>query len=209
MRPFTRIEAIAVPLDVANVDTDQLIPARFLKKPRGAGSDYAGYLLRDLRFRADGTPDPAFVLNRAPFDRAEILVADANFGCGSSREGAVYALVDFGIRAVVAPSFGDIFAGNAAKNGVLTVELPAAQLVSLRAVLHAAPGACVAIDLAAQTVTMPDGQTLEFAIDRFRKTCLLEGLDDIALTQRHADAIAAFEAADAGTRPWTALKEEP
>ena len=207
MRPFTRLDAIAVPLDLANVDTDQLLPARFLKKPRGAGLSYADYLLRDLRFRADGTPDPDVGLNRPPFDRAEILVADANFGCGSSREGAVYALLDFGIRAVIAPSFGDIFAGNAAKNGVLTVELSAARAAALRAALHAAPGARVAVDLAAQTVTAPDGETLGFAIDPFRKTCLLGGLDDIALTQRHADAIAAFEAADAAARPWAAVRE--
>ncbi len=173
MTPFTTLSGPIAVLDRANVDTDQLIPARFLRKPRSAG--YGQFLFHDLRTRENAFPvQPG---------TAPILVAGANFGCGSSREGAVYALVDAGIRCVIAESFGDIFAGNAAKNGLLTIILPDASA-------RLGHAAALAIDLPAQTITLPDGGVLGFDIDEFRKTCLVQGLDDIGLTLVHADALA-------------------
>ncbi|TWA74024.1 3-isopropylmalate/(R)-2-methylmalate dehydratase small subunit [Azospirillum brasilense] len=193
MDPFVTLTAPAVPLDIANIDTDQLLPARFLKKPRSAG--YGNFLLRDER-------KPGFPLDEPAYAGARVLVTDRNFGCGSSREGAVYALVDGGFRCVVAPSFGDIFAANAAKNGLLTITLPEETVAELRRQLQEAPGAAVTVDLPAQTLTGPDGRPLAFAIDPFKKECLIEGLDDVALTLRHQDAIDAFDRADAAARPW-------
>ncbi|GJD52103.1 3-isopropylmalate dehydratase small subunit 1 [Methylobacterium crusticola] len=195
MQPFTTLRAVAVALDVANVDTDQILPARFLKKPRSAG--YGGFLFHDERRRGD-----AFPLDRPGNAGAGILVADRNFGCGSSREGAVYALVDAGIRCVVAPSFGDIFASNAAKNGLLTITLPEDAAAALRARLGAEPGTVLTVDLPAETLTGPEGGAIPFPIDPFRKRCLVEGLDDVDLTLEHADAIAAYEAAVARDEPW-------
>ena len=195
MQPFTTLQAVAVPLDVANIDTDQILPARFLKKPRSAG--YGNFLFHDERRRT-----PAVPLDEPAYAGAGILVADRNFGCGSSREGAVYALVDGGIRCVIAPSFGDIFASNAAKNGLLTVTLSEEAVAALRTRLAASPGATVTVDLPAQTVTDPDGTARPFEIDPFKKRCLVEGLDDVALTLEHADAIAAYEAQAAVERPW-------
>ena len=178
MTPVTTLSGPLALLDRANVDTDQLIPARFLRKPRSTG--YGNFLFHDLRTRENAFPVQP--------DAAPILVAGDNFGCGSSREGAVYALVDAGIRCVIAPSFGDIFASNAAKNGLLTIPLPDAP-----ARLGHAP--TLAIDLPAQTITLPDGTALHFDIDEFRKTCLVQGLDDIGLTLVHADALSAHAAA--------------
>jgi 3-isopropylmalate/(R)-2-methylmalate dehydratase small subunit len=188
MTPFTVLSGQAVALERANIDTDQIIPARFLRKPRSAG--YQNFLFHDVRRQEAGFP-----LNGAA---PAILAAAENFGCGSSREGAVYALVDAGIRCVIAPSFGDIFAGNAGKNGLLTIVLPAPAAASLRAQL---PGP-MTVDLPAQRLTLPDGSTHGFEIDPFRKRCLLEGLDDIGLTLQHAADIAAFQAADRTARPW-------
>ena len=193
MDPFVTLTAPAVPLDIANIDTDQLLPARFLKKPRSAG--YGNFLLHDER-------KPGFPLDDPAYAGARVLVTDRNFGCGSSREGAVYALVDGGFRCVVAPSFGDIFAANAAKNGLLTVILPEETVAELRRQLQETPGAAVTVDLPAQTLTGPDCRPLAFAIDPFKKECLIEGLDDVALTLRHQDAIEAFDRADAEARPW-------
>ena len=193
MEPFVTLTAPAVPLDIANIDTDQLLPARFLKKPRRAG--YGNFLFHDER-------KPGFPLDDPAYAGARVLVTDRNFGCGSSREGAVYALVDGGFRCVVAPSFGDIFAANAAKNGLLTITLPEDAAAALRRQLQEAPGAEVIVDLPAQTLTGPDGRALSFAIDPFKKECLVEGLDDVALTLRHQDAIDAFDRADAEARPW-------
>ena len=200
MTPFTRLEAVAVPLDLPNVDTDRVIPARFLRNPRSAG--YGQFCFHDLRLRPDGTEDAGFVLNQAPYREARILVAAENFGCGSSREGAVWALAGRGIRAVVAPSFGDIFHENCLRNGLLPVRLPADTVASLRRTLHAAPGATMTIDLPGQTVTGPDAASHRFEIDPFRKQALLEGLDDIGLTLRHAAAIDAYEARHAAEWPW-------
>jgi 3-isopropylmalate/(R)-2-methylmalate dehydratase small subunit len=202
MEPFTRLTAVAAPLDLPNVDTDRIIPARFLRKPRSRG--YGPYCFHDLRLRPDGTEDPGFVLNHPAYREAQILVAAENFGCGSSREGAVWALAGRGIRAVVAPSFGDIFHENCLRNGLLPVRLPAAAVAGLREALHAAPGATLTIDLSAQTVAGPDGAAHRFEIDAFRKQAFLEGLDDIGLTLRHDAEIGAFEAGWAAEWPWAA-----
>lgn len=200
MQPFTTVTAVAAPLDQANVDTDQVIPARFLTRPRSAGM--ADCLFHDLRYDEQGAARPGFVLNRPPFDAARILVAGRNFGCGSSREDAVYALADHGFRAVIAPSFGDIFHSNCFKNGFLPVRLDDATCAAMRAHLNDHPGATVTIDLANQTVTGPDGRVHRFEVDPFGKDCLLEGLDEIDLTLRLSDDIARFEAEQARTADW-------
>jgi 3-isopropylmalate/(R)-2-methylmalate dehydratase small subunit len=200
MTPFVTLAAIAVPLELANCDTDKIVPARYLKKPRAGG--YGDFLFRDLRFAGDGSKLPGFVLDQPAYQGAGILVADANFGCGSSREGAVYALLDAGIRAVVAPSFGDIFYNNCFKNGVLPIVVPAELAVRMRRLLAAAPGITMSIDLPNQTVIGPDGVPYKFTVDAMRKQCLIEGLDDIRLTLKHDAAIAAFEAERAAAMPW-------
>lgn len=199
MQPFTTITAIAAPLDEANIDTNQLCPTRFNKVPRGP--KYAQVLFHDLRFNADGS-EKDFVLNREPYRNAGIIVADRNFGCGSSRESAVYALYEFGIRCVVAPSFGDIFANNSCKNGLLPVVLPDAAAAAIRARLGESPGATLTVDLAAQTVTDPAGQVHRFDIHPLRRKCLLEGLDDVARTQQYRQQFEAFEASYRKERPW-------
>ena len=202
MQRFTTLHGVAVPLDRANVDTDQILPARFLKKPRNAG--YGAFLFHDERRRS-----PDFPLDRPAFRGAAILVAARNFGCGSSREGAVYGLVDGGIRCVIAPSFGDIFAANAAKNGLLTITLPEAEVGKLRDRLRAAPGTKLLVDLPAETITDPNGQTIHFEIDAFHKRCLIEGLDDIDLTLESIDAITAFDERVAHEEPWRLPAPEP
>lgn len=191
MEAFTKLTALAAPIDMPNVDTDQIIPARFLRRP--VDERYQSYLFHDLRFNEDGSEKPDFVLNREPYRKAGIIVADRNFGCGSSREGAVYALAAFGIRSVIAPSFGDIHYNNQLKNGMLPIRLPEADCDELRRQINERPGAEIAIDLAAQTVTGPDGKHYSFEIDEFPKHCLLNGLDDIELTLQHDAAIADFE----------------
>jgi 3-isopropylmalate/(R)-2-methylmalate dehydratase small subunit len=191
MEPFLRLDAAAVPIGVPNIDTDQIIPARFLWRKRRAG--FGHLLFHDLRFNDAGAPKPDFVLNRDAYREARIVVADRNFGCGSSREHAVWALYDYGIRAVVAPSFGDIFFNNCFQNGLLPVALDAERVVALRALLEQAPGSHLAIDLEAQTVSGPDGAIDRFEIDPFRKECLLAGMDDISFTLGHRERIAEFE----------------
>jgi len=200
MQPFVSLTAVAAPIDAANVDTDQIAPARFLRRPRGEG--YRDILFHDLRYSAPGVEKPDFVLNRAGFRDARILVADRNFGGGSSREQAVWALVDNGIACVIAESFGDIFNNNALNHGLLLVRQPAPVLARLRAALHAAPGATMRVDLEGQTLTAPDEQVLAFAIEAGRKKRLMLGVDAIGLTMTHRDGIAAFEAAFAARRPW-------
>jgi 3-isopropylmalate/(R)-2-methylmalate dehydratase small subunit len=187
MTPFTRFTAAAVRLDAANIDTDQIIPARFLRKPRSAG--YQNFLFHDLR-----REHPHFPLNTAT-EPVGILLAGANFGCGSSREGAVYALTDAGIRCVIAPSFGDIFASNAAKNGLLTITLPAEKIAELTA-------ARLTINLPAQQIIAGNAAPQPFDIDAYRKHCLIEGLDDIGLTLTHETEIADWFTTDRKTRPW-------
>ena len=200
MQPFTRLTAAAAVHDQANVDTDQIIPARFLRKPRGPG--YGSFLFHDQRFDESGRERPDFPLNRPGWREAGILVAGPNFGCGSSREAAVYALVDYGIRCVIAPGFADIFAANAVQNGLLCVTLPDAELAQIRGVVEARPDANVSVDLPGQTVAIPDGAVVAFVIDPFRKRCLVEGLDQIALTRARLDEIAKFERQSETAAPW-------
>jgi 3-isopropylmalate/(R)-2-methylmalate dehydratase small subunit len=192
MEPFRHLEAVAVPLPEPNIDTDRIIPARFLGALRSV--DHAPFLFHDSR-RVPGSADddPAFPLNRPEWRGARIVVAGRNFACGSSREAAVWALYDHGVRCAVAPSFGDIFRNNAMKNGFLPVVLPAEAVSDLTAQLEARPGATVSVDLPAQTVVFPDGAVHGFDIDPFDKQCLLEGLDELAYTLSLSDEIAAFE----------------
>lgn len=192
MPQFERLEATAAPIEQRDVNTDLVIPGRFLRRPREEG--LADCLFHDLRFREDGSENEDFVLNRAPFRDARIIVANENFGCGSSREYAVIALHDYGIRAVIAPSFGDIFHNNCFKHGLLPIVLPADQVAELRAQAGTMQGSRFAIDLPSQTVTGVDGIARRFEVDPFRKRLLLAGVDEIAFTLRFADKIAAFEA---------------
>ena len=197
MEPITRLEARAAPVDRPNVDTDQIVPARYLQKPRSA--PFGEFLFRDLRFDADGAEKPDFVLNRPAYREAQIVVADENFGCGSSREHAVWALYDYGVRAVIAPSFGDIFASNSAKNGLLTVVLPGPVVKAMIEALKAEPGLEIAVDLQAQTVSLPNGLPHRFEIDPYRKHLLLNGLDELGFTLGQLDLIEAFERAHQGS----------
>ena len=201
MRPFTTLTAPACSLPIANIDTDQLIPARFMRRPRAEG--YGGFLLHDLRFDAEGAARPAFALNDPKAAGCEVILAGRNFGCGSSREAAVYALADYGIRAVIAASFGDIFASNAVKNGVLPAQISeqdAQALVHAGEMVGPRP---VTIDLAAQTITCGN-LVVPFAIDPVWKKQLLNGWDDIDMTRSEAAAIARFTEQDARRRPWMA-----
>ena len=186
MEPFVRLDAVALPIARPNVDTDQILPARYLQKPRS--DNFGDFLFRDVR------QDPAFVFNRDEYRGARILVAERNFGCGSSREHAVWALYDHGFRAAIAPSFGDIFAGNALKNGFLPIVLPEPAVTSLIAQLEAQPGARITVDLPAQTVRGPDGAQYAFEIDAFARHCLVDGLDEISYTMTLLPAIEAYEA---------------
>lgn len=199
MQVFTSLTALAAPIDEANVDTNQLCPTRFNKVPRGP--EYARILFHDLRFDAGGN-EKEFILNAEPWRNARILVADRNFGCGSSRESAVYALYEFGIRCVIAPSFGDIFASNAAKNGLLTLELPSAAVAAIRAQLRDRPGAQIRVDLAMQTVTDPAGNVHRFEVHPVKKRCLLAGLDDVERTLEYHAEFSAFEAKRRAELPW-------
>jgi 3-isopropylmalate/(R)-2-methylmalate dehydratase small subunit len=199
MHPFTSVTAIAAPIDEPNVDTNQLCPTRFNKVPRGP--KYARVLFHDRRFDADGR-EKDFVLNREPYRRAQIIVADRNWGSGSSRESAVYALYEFGIRCVIASSFGDIHANNCYKNGLLPVVLSDAEVSDIRAQLHERPGATISVDLADQTLIDPAGRVHRFEIHPVRKKCLLEGLDDIARTHEYSERLAMFEDEYRAERPW-------
>lgn len=192
MQAFTRIEAVAVPVEGTDIDTDQILPARFMHKAR---TDYGRYCFHDHRFDPSGAPRPAFVLNQPAYGGAQILVGDRNFGCGSSREQAVHTLVDFGIRCVIAPSFGDIFQTNCLKNGVLPVVLPDAVAQDLRHALAAVPGTRIGVDLEHLHVTAPSGAQHPFTVDAFGRSCLLSGLDEIDYTLTLLEHLQAFEAA--------------
>jgi 3-isopropylmalate/(R)-2-methylmalate dehydratase small subunit len=199
MDKFARLLGIAAPLPMINVDTDMIIPKQFLKtiKRTGLGRN----LFYDLRFGPDGSEIASFVLNQPGFRKAAILIAGDNFGCGSSREHAPWALLDFGIRCVIAPSFADIFFTNCLKNGILPVVLPKAAVDGLMAQTHGA-NAMFTVDLPAQTVSGPDGVVHRFEIDPSHKRCLIEGLDDISLTLEKRAAIDGFEARQRGDQPW-------
>ena len=204
MKPFTTLTAVAAPIEMANIDTDRVIPVRFLRKLRSDKAGYDPYLFHDMRFDNDGREKSDFVLNQPAYRKAGILVAGANFGCGSSREGAVYALLDYGIRAVIAPSFGDIHYANELQNGMLQVILPEEICRGLRDQLRAKPGATLAIDLPAQTVTDTEGTVHPFTIDPVYKERLLKGLDDIGLVLENTAVIECFEDSYHAQRPWLA-----
>ena len=200
MKPFTTLTGTAAPLPLANIDTDMIIPKQFLKTVSREG--LAKGLFYELKTKPDGSPNPDFVLNRPAYAKASILIAKENFGCGSSREHAPWALEEYGFRAVIAPSFADIFYNNSFKNGLLPIVLAAHDVDTLFAQCEATEGYALTVDLATQTVTRPDGVSHSFEVDEFRKHCLLHGLDDIGLKLQHADAISAFEARHRAAQPW-------
>ena len=199
MQPFTILTGIAAPLPLANVDTDKIIPARFLKTIKRTGLGVHAF--DTLRYDADGAERPDFVLNQEPYRQAEILIAHENFGCGSSREHAPWALLDFGIRCVIAPDFADIFHGNCFKNGILPIRLPRAVCDQLMDDARLGGNARLTIDLARQVVMRPSGEEVPFAIDSFRKHLLLHGLDDIDQTMLRSAAIERYEAGRPGWLP--------
>ena len=192
MEPFRTLTSLAAPLDRANVDTDQIIPKQFLKRIERTG--YGDFLFYDWRRNAAGDPDPAFVLNDARYKGAQILIAGKNFACGSSREHAAWALSDYGFRAVIAPTFADIFFSNAGKNGIVLARLTEDEVAQLLTNAKTIPNYQLTVSLEAQTVTDNQDFSASFEVDPFRKFCLLEGLDDIGLTLRHATALDTFEA---------------
>ncbi|MEX1205009.1 MAG: 3-isopropylmalate dehydratase small subunit [Dongiaceae bacterium] len=200
MQKFTTLTGVAAPLPMTNVDTDMIIPKQYLKTIRRTG--LGKHLFDELRYTPDGAERPDFVLNKPAYRKAAILIAGDNFGCGSSREHAPWALLDFGIRCVIAPDFADIFYNNCFKNGILPVRLPRAEVDALMDDARAGGNATFGVDLAAQTIARPNGGTIHFDIEPFRKHCLLNGLDDIGLTLGKAAAIDAFETRDRATQPW-------
>ena len=203
MQKFTKLTGVAAPMDAINVDTDQIIPKLHLRTIKRTG--LGKVLFDDLRFNPDGSEKPAFVLNQEPYRKAEILVAGDNFGCGSSREHAPWALLDFGIRCIVSTSFADIFYNNCFKNGILPITVSAADLEALMADASDRENAVLTVDLETQEITRPNGATIGFVIDEFRRHCLLEGLDDIGLTMQKVDRIDAFEARQREGQPWLYL----
>jgi 3-isopropylmalate/(R)-2-methylmalate dehydratase small subunit len=199
MNKFTRLTAIACPIEIGNLNTDLLVPARFLRRPRAAG--YGEVLLHDLRFEADQRERPEFPLNQVAWRKAQIIVGSRNFGCGSSREAAVYALYDFGIRCVIAPSFGDIFSSNAAQNGLLTAVVSDVVASEISAALRNTPQLPLTVDLEQHTI-LCGSRSYAFDIDPVRRQRLLNGWDDVALTESFRRRIAEFKASDAKRRPW-------
>ena len=191
MTPFRKHTGLVAPLDRANVDTDQIIPKQFLKRIERTG--FGEFLFYDWRYLPDGQLNPSFVLNQPRYQGASILVTDKNFGCGSSREHAPWALGEFGFRVIIAPSFADIFANNCFKNGMLTIALPAAQVAQIMDRAQREEGYQLTVDLERQTVEDANGLSILFVVSEFQRYCLLEGLDDIGLTLRHEDAIRAYE----------------
>ena len=200
MQKFTRLTGVAAPFPLRNVDTDMIIPKQFLKTIKRTGLGKA--LFYELRYDQDGQANPDFVLNKPAYRKAEILVAGENFGCGSSREHAPWALLDFGFRCVIAPDFADIFYNNCFQNGILAIKLPQEQVNKLMDDAERGANATLSIDLEAQEIRGPDGGVIGFDIDPFRKHCLLNGLDNIGLTLEKEQAIKAFESRDAVARPW-------
>lgn len=209
MEPFTVVKGLVAPLDRANVDTDAIIPKQFLKSIKRTG--FGPNLFDEWRYLDQGEPgkdcrdrpiNPKFVLNQPRYQGASILLARNNFGCGSSREHAVWALVDYGFRVVIAPSFADIFHNNAFKNGLLPIALEEAVVAALFKAVEANPGYCLDVDLPAQKITTPEGETIPFIIDEFRKHCLVEGLDEIGLTLQYVDEIRAYEERRRVEAPW-------
>ncbi len=209
MQKFTVLDGLAAPLDRANVDTDAIIPKQFLKSIKRSG--FGPNLFDEWRYLDHGEPgrdntrrpiNPDFVLNQPRYRGAQILLARENFGCGSSREHAPWALEDFGFRAIIAPGFADIFFNNCFKNGLLPIRLPAEQVDALFRAVEATPGFRLKIDLERQSITAPDGGVYQFEVETFRKHCLLNGLDDVGLTLQHVDEIRAYEAKHRAAQPW-------
>jgi 3-isopropylmalate/(R)-2-methylmalate dehydratase small subunit len=200
MQPFTTLTGVAAPLPQVNVDTDMIIPKQYLKTIQRTGLGKG--LFDEMRYDANGNEIPGFVLNQPAYRNAEVLVTGENFGCGSSREHAPWALLDFGIRCVIAPSYADIFFNNCFKNGILPIVLPQEQVDLLMEDARKGANARITVDLDAQTITTSDGQVIGFEVDPFRKHCLLNGLDDIGLTLEKAAAIDSYEAASGMNRPW-------
>lgn len=200
MDKFTQLTGVAAPMPMINIDTDMIIPKQFLKtiKRTGLGKN----LFDEMRYTTDGAEVPGFVLNQPAYRQARVLIAGSNFGCGSSREHAPWAIADFGIRCVIAPSFADIFFSNCFKNGILPIKLPQDVVDQLSKQAENGANATFTIDLEAQEITAPDGSKVAFDVDAFRKHCLLNGLDDIGLTLMKDDKIAAFEAARKTSSPW-------
>lgn len=200
MDKFTKLDSPAAPMRMINIDTDRIIPKQFLKTIERSG--LGKFLFNDMRYNDDGSDNPDFVLNQASYKRAEIIVAGDNFGCGSSREHAPWALLDFGIKCVISTSFADIFFNNCFKNGVLPIKVSPEELEELMGDAEKGGNARLSVDLESQTITRPDGSTVAFEVDPFRKHCLLEGLDDIGLTLQHDEAIDDFEAKQRSGQPW-------
>jgi 3-isopropylmalate/(R)-2-methylmalate dehydratase small subunit len=200
MQPFTTLTGVAAPLPMVNVDTDMIVPKQFLKTIKRTGLKDA--LFFEARNRPDGSSNPDFVLNRPAYKNAKILVAGANFGCGSSREHAPWALLDFGIRCIIAPSYADIFYNNCFKNGILPIVLPQDKVDLLMQDAERGANAVLSVDLDKQEIARPDGGKIAFEIDPFRKQCLLNGWDDIGLTLRHEKDISRFESMRKLSQPW-------
>ena len=200
MQKFTTLTGIAAHLPMINVDTDMIIPKQYLKTIKRTGLGKG--LFAELRYDEEGKPRPDFVLHKPPYDQAAILITGENFGCGSSREHAPWALLDFGIRSIVAPSFADIFYNNCFKNGILPITLPQEEIDKLIDDASRGANAVLSVDLERQEIRGPDGGKIHFDLDPFRKRCLIEGLDDIGLTLEKADAINAFEHQARAARPW-------
>ncbi|WP_421850318.1 3-isopropylmalate dehydratase small subunit [Oricola sp.] len=200
MEPFNRLDGIAAPMPLVNIDTDMIIPKQFLKTIKRSGLGVSAF--REMRYDADGNENSDFVLNKPAYRASSILVTGDNFGCGSSREHAPWALLDFGIRCVISTSFADIFFNNCLKNGILPIVLPKDQRDALMEDAEKGENARLGIDLEAQTITRPNGETIAFDVDSFRKHCLLNGLDDIGLTLQKADAVRSYETALAADRSW-------
>jgi 3-isopropylmalate/(R)-2-methylmalate dehydratase small subunit len=200
MQKFDYLTGVAAPLPIMNVDTDMIIPKDYLKTIERSG--LAKGLFAEMRYRDDGSENPDFVLNKPAWRKAQIIVAGDNFGCGSSREHAPWALLDYGIRVVISTQFGDIFYNNCFKNGMLPIKVSKEDLAKLMDDAERGANATISIDLPAQEIRGPDGGVVKFEIDPFRKRCLLEGLDDIGLTMEKADSITSFEERTALSRPW-------
>src|SRR4051812_47825645 len=200
MEPFTKLEGVAAPLNMINVDTDMIIPKQYLKTIQRTGLGKA--LFDEMRFNQDGSEKPDFVLNKPAYRQAQILVTGENFGCGSSREHAPWALLDFGIRCVIAPSFADIFYNNCFKNGILPIRLPQETVDKLMDDAERGSNARISVDLEALEIRGPDGGMVKFEVDEFRRQCLLNGWDDIGLTLRDEDKITSYEARHKAEAPW-------
>ncbi|UWQ79963.1 3-isopropylmalate dehydratase small subunit [Leisingera sp. S132] len=200
MEKFTKIQGIAAPMPLVNIDTDMIIPKVFLKSIQRTG--FGKNLFDEMRYNRDGTEIEDFVLNKPQYRSAEILIAGDNFGCGSSREHAPWAIADFGIKCIVSTSFADIFFNNSFKNGILPIVLPQEQVDVLMKDAEKGANARMTVDLEAQEITTSDGEVISFEVDAFKKHCLLNGLDDIGLTMEKADSIKSFEERAAQERPW-------